>query len=238
MTQLLDENFAGASSVSLSAARAVKRRYPTADTDDLTQVGLMWCIEHPRKFREYVDNFEDRKLYKALYNYMSNYARSERAKYHGYSLEDEVFYSKRMLKGDGRRPGLLHYVFDRSSWESPPAPDGAGRRTGDPAEGGNWLALMCDVDRAVQTLSSDDRTLLTEHFLFEVTYEALGRRIGVSKTTAAKYVDRAVARVQDALGGSRPRQDPPEEDWRQEPVYVGGRRAITNAHARALLENM
>jgi hypothetical protein len=79
---------------------------------------------------------------------------------------------------------------------------------------------------------------LTEHFLFEVTYEALGRRIGVSKTTAAKYVDRAVARVQDALGGSRPRQDPPEEDWRQEPVYVGGRRAITNAHARALLENM
>lgn len=238
MTLLLDENFAGASSVSLSAARAVKRRYPTADTDDLTQVGLMWCIEHPRKFREYVDNFEDRKLYRALFNFMSVYARAERAKYHGYSLEDDVFYSKRMLKGDGKKPGLLHYVFDRSAWLSPPASDGGRRGAGDPAEGGNWQALMCDVSKAVDGLPADDRALLMEHYLFEVTYEAVGRRLGVSKTTVAKYIDRAVARLQDALGGARPREDPPEEDWRQEPAYVGSRRAITNAHARALLENM
>lgn len=234
----LDENFAEAASRALSSARAVKQRYPTADTDDLTQVGLVWAIEHPKKFREYVDANQWGIVQKAMFNAQSRVARKDRAKYSGYSLEDDVFYSKRMLKGDGKKPGLLHYVFDREAWVKAPASDGPSRSGGDPAEGGNWVTLMADVDRAVKTLTDSDRWLLTEHYLFEVTYEAVGRRLGVSKTTVAKYVDRAVARVQEALGGARPREDPVEEDWRSEPVYVGTRRAITNAHARALLENM
>lgn len=233
----LDENFEAASARALSAARSVKRRYPTSDTDDLVQMGLVWCIEHPKKFREYVDDNKWWVIQKAMFNFMSAYARKERAQYFGYSLEDEVFYSKRMLKGDGNKPGLLDYVFDRASWPKPPPADSPSRG-GDPAEGNGWLTTMVDVHRAVESLSNDDQVLLREHYMFGQTYEQIGQRIGKAKVTVAKYVDRAVTRLQDALGGAKPREDPPEDEWRSEPVYVGSRRAISNAHARAMLENL
>lgn len=233
----LDENFEGTAAISLQAARSVKRRYPTADTDDLTQVGLVWCIEHPKKFREYVDGEDTGKLYRTLWNYMSNYARQERAKNFGYEQDDEVFYSKRMLKGDGKKPGLLHYVFDKENWYKPPVPDGAKVRGGDPAEGNGWLATMVDVDRALKTLSTEEYCLLRDHYEFRVTYDERAATSEVSKTTIAKRIDRAVFKVQEFLGGPRPREDAPEEDWHEEPVYVGTRRAISNAHARAITEN-
>lgn len=238
----LDENFAEVSAVALSAARSVKKRYPTSDTDDLTQMGLVWCVEHPRKLREYVDGEDHGKLFLALRNFMSKYARDERAERFGYTLEDEAFYSKRMLKGDGTNPGLLHYVFDKANWQKPPARDGGGRSKGDPAEGGTWLAIMCDVDRALNALSETDRKLLREHYKNGTTYEEMGdcwTQPPVSKTTISKYIDRAVGKMVDFLGGPKPREDAPEEDWERErePVYVGTRRAISNAHARAITAN-
>lgn len=233
----LDQHFEATAAISLSAARSVKRRYPLSDTDDLCQVGLVWCIEHPKKFREYIDGDDTGKLYRTLWNYMSNYARLERAKA-GYELDDEVFYSKRMLKGDGKKPGLLHYVFDPENFHKPPvSDDGAKRRGGDPAEGNGWLATMVDLCRALDHIDADDRYLLREHYMYGSTYEAIAESMKVSKTTIAKRIDRAVFKVQEFLGGPRPREDAPEPDWHEEPVYVGTRRAISNAHARAITEN-
>lgn len=232
----LDENFEATSAIALSAARSVGRRYSQVGIDDLTQMGLVWCIEHPKKFREYVDDAASGKLYRTLWNYMSNYARQERAKA-GYELEDEVFYSKRMLKGDGRKEGLLHYVFDPENFHRPPATDGAKVRGGDPAEGNGWLATMMDVSRAIKTLDGDEYALLYSHYSLGMTYEDMAAARKVSKTTIAKYVDRAVFKLQEYLGGPRPREDAPEPEWVEEPVYVGTRRAISNAHARAITEN-
>lgn len=232
----LDEHFEPTAAISLQAARSVRRRYSSVDIDDLTQMGLVWCIEHPKKFREYVDGDDTGKLYRTLWNYMSNYARLERAK-SGYELEDEVFYSKRMLKGDGRKEGLLHYVFDPENFHKPPAIDGAKVRGGDPAEGNGWLATMVDVGRALKVLDGNEYALLYRHYSLGETYEDIGTSMKVSKTTVAKYVDRAVFKVQEYLGGPRPREDAPEPDWVEEPVYVGTRRAISNAHARAITEN-
>lgn len=234
----LDDNFALVSAVALQAARAVRKRYPNADTDDLTQVGLMWCVRHPRKLREYVDSEQQGKLFVALKNYAWVYARNERAEREGYVLEDDAFYSKRMLKGDGTNPGLLHYVWDRENWEKPPTRgEGAGRSKGDPAEGGTWLAIMVDVDKALTALDVTDYNLLRTHFKFGETYEEMTIGAVVSKTTVATRIDRAVAKMQEFLGGSKPREDQPEEEWEQEPEYVGTRRAISNAHARAITEN-
>jgi hypothetical protein len=45
-------------------------------------------------------------------------------------------------------------------------------------------------------------------------------------------MDRAIKKVQEVLGGPRPKKDPEEDGW--ENGLVGTRRAISNAHARAL----
>lgn len=234
----LDDNFALVSAVALQAARAVRKRYPNADVDDLTQMGLVWCVEHPKKLREYVNSEQPGKLYVALHNYVKGYARNDRANREGYVLEDDAFYSKRMLKGDGTNPGLLHYVWDRENWEKPPTRgEGAGRSKGDPAEGGTWLAIMVDVDKALQSLSEADQNLLRLHYQDGETYDSLRLGATVSKTTVATRIDRAVAKMQEFLGGPKPREDSPEDEWELEPEYVGTRRAISNAHARAITEN-
>lgn len=238
---LIDEHFERLAPLAFTAARAAQKRYPSSQANDLQQVAFEWCVTHPGKLRTYLEDDDERRgtrmLVASMRNYAKKYARTERAAIYGYDLDDEQFYSKRMLKGDGNKPGLLHYVFDRANWSKPPPSDGAGRGKGDPAEGGTWMTMMADVHKAIESLSSDDQAILSEHYLFGVTYETLGARLGVAKTTVAKYVDRAVSRIQDHLGGPKPRDDEPEDGWDIEPEYVGSRRVISNAHARAITDN-
>lgn len=239
---LIEENYEHLSALTLTAARAAKKRYPTSDVADLRSEAWTWCVTHPGKLATYLGDDDSRRgvrmLVASMRNAAKKYARVERAAQFGYDLDDEQFYSKRMLKGDGNKPGLLHYVFDHANWGKPPPSDGAGRGKGDPAEGGTWLAMMTDVHGAIEALGNDDRVILTEHYLFKVTYEEIGKRLGVAKTTVAKYVDRAVAKIQDHLGGPKPRDDDPEEGWdKPDPEYVGTRRVISNAHARAITDS-
>lgn len=241
--RLIDENFERLSALALQVARSVRRKYHTADVDDLTQVALMWCVQHPRKLAEFLaaEDTGSRLLVASMRNACRDYARKQKASEVGYEPEDETFYSKRMLKGDGTNPGLLHYVWDRKNWERPPfRGESAGRSAGDPAEGGAWLAIMCDVQAALNVLNKAEYNLLKAHYEDGNTYESLTERYGplpVSKTTVATGIDRAVAKMQDFLGGPRPREDGAEDEWEQEPEYVGTRRAISNAHARAITEN-
>lgn len=238
--KLIDENFETLSALALTVARGVRRQYHTSDTDDLTQVALMWCVQHPRKLAEYLGDERDgaRLLSTSMRNACRDYARKQKAAEIGYEPDDEAFYSKRMLKGDGTNPGLLHYVWDRENWEKPPF-KGDGRSKGDPAEGGSWLTIMTDVDKALQALGPGELSLLQAHYDLGATYDELGAVMfnGAGKATVAGYVDKAVAKVQNHLGGSRPREDAAEDEWRREPEYVGSRRAISNAHARAITEN-
>lgn len=241
---LIEENYEHLSALALTAARAAKKRYPTSDTDDLHQVALTWCVTHPGKLATFLGDEDERRgtrmLVASMRNQAKKYAREERAAVYGYELDDEQFYSKRMLKGDGNKPGLLHYVFDKANWRKPPPSDGAGRGKGDPAEGGTWLTMMVDLDKGIQSLADSEQQLLEAHYLGGLTYEQCATVIfngSVAKTTVAKYVDRAVAKIQDHLGGPKPRNDEPEDGWDVEPEYVGSRRVISNAHARAITDN-
>lgn len=227
--------------ICFQVARKVKRQYPMIEIDDLIQEGRMWAITHPKKFRDYVDDDDKKRgtrmLVAAIRNYVRDYARKERAQRFGYDLGDDVFYSLAVLKGTGRGKGLLHYVYDRDSWVNPPKGDGETRSGQDPAEGNTWLATLVDVHRAVERLPRGDERLLAAHFEQGLTYEQIGSSfpVPVAVSTVAKRIDQAVVKVQDELGGAKPREDPPEGGW--EAGYVGTRRAISNAHARAITDN-
>lgn len=242
MRDLTNEEHHHLSAIALQVARKTRRQYSMVDIDDLIQEALMWGVTHPRKLREYLDDEDNnrgtRMLVAAMRNHVKGYARSERAEQYGYELEDEMFYSLAVLKGVGRGKGLLHYVYDRESWLKPPPGDGGPRSPGDPAEGGGWLATLVDVDRAVKTLPKADERLLAAHFDSGYTYEQIGSSfpVPVAVSTVSKRIDAACVKVQDALGGARPREDPPEPDY-WEGGYVGTRRAISNAHARAITDN-
>lgn len=229
------------SALALQVARKTRRQYPMCDETDLISEGLMWVWTHPKKAREYLDDDDyqrsTRMLHASIRNHVKEYARRERAEQYGYHLEDEMFYSLTMLKGVGRGKGLLHHMYDRESWLKPPPSEDAPRAPGDPAEGMGWQTALIDVQRAVQSLPRGDERLLAAHFQQGLTYEQIGSAFPtpVAVSTVSKRIDAVCVKVQDALGGRRPRHDPPEGGW--EDGYVGTRRAISNAHARAITDN-
>lgn len=229
------------SALALQVARKTRRQYPMCDEPDLISEGLMWVWTHPKKAREFLDDEDSvrgtRMLHASMRNHVRDFARKERAERYGYELEDDMFYSLTMLKGVGRGKGLLHYVYDREAWLKPPPGDDAPKAPGDPAEGMNWQTTLIDVQRAVQGLSREDERLLAAHFEQGLTYQQIGwaTPTPVAVSTVAKRIDAVVVKVQDALGGRRPREDLPEGGW--EDGYVGTRRAISNAHARAITDN-
>lgn len=225
-----------------AVARTVRRSYPMVDTDDLIQEALLWAVQHPGTLQRYLEDDEGiPKVMGAMKNTCRDYAVRQRALARGDDhFIDDAFYSLDMLKGreaTGVR-GLLHHVFDDESWTNPPRPEGESTaRVGDPAEGNNWLATLADVSSALDKLRQRDEDaadLIEASFHWGLTYDQIGLGLepSVSKQTVSRRMDRAIKKVQEILGGPRPRREPEEDGW--ENGLVGTRRAISNAHARAI----
>ena len=230
--------------ISESVGYAVARDFPGVDREDLAQEALMWAVQHPRKMREYLSHEDPQQAGRLLSSSMRNEARAfavkQRALARGDdSFIDDAWYSKEMLKGFGRsieKRGLLHHVFDQDSWLNPEKGESSGVRSKrDPAEGNTWLATLADVSSALDKLKVENpaaHTLLVLHYQQGYTYDEIGEGLRIPKVTVSRRIDQAVRKIQDLLGGQKPRTDLPEDGW--ENGLVGTRRSITNAHARAI----
>lgn len=227
---VIEDNYETLAALGRQAARAIRRQFPMVEYDDLAQVALMWCVQHPRKLAEYLaDDDHERLIVSAMKNACKDYARRERADRLGNDLTDDVWYRFRQLRQD-----LLPAVFDYTAWTNPPKPL-AKSRGGDPAEGGNWVTTLADVSRAVSTIDTTLRSVLHMRYRDKMKFREIAEALDVSVGTAHNRVNSAVTAVQEALGGFRPHDDPAEADWWHE--GPGSRRAISNAHARAITNN-
>lgn len=226
-------------------ARSVHRTFPIVDTDDLLQESLMWAVAHPRVLEGYLTDEDPSRGTKMIMGAMKNAAREyavrvRAARRGDVQLEDDCWYPLIALKGTGRstgKRGLLHHVYDDESWTNPERPEASeGRTKKDPAEGGNWLATLADVSAALGQLSQADQDLIEAHYKNDLTYEAIGAmlRPAVSRETVSKRLDRAIRKLQETLGGPKPRRDPDEPGWSDE--IVGTRYAISNATARSITD--
>jgi len=226
-------------------ARSVHRSFPMVDAEDLLQEALMWAVAHPGTLQNYLTDEDENRCAKMISGAMRNSCREYAVKHRALSrgdetLSDDCWYQLGVLKGTGRtigKRGLLHHVYDTESWTNPEKPESDGVRSRqDPAEGNNWVATLADVSSALGRLAQADRDLIEAHYKNGCTYEVigLGLRPQVSRETVSKRMDRAIKKVQQILGGPRPRKDPEEPGWDDE--IVGTRRAISNSHARALTD--
>jgi len=224
-------------------ARNVRSQYHTVSEEDLGQEALMWAVTHPGPLENYLlcedEKQRDRLLYSAMRNHCRQYARKTRAGQFDLDLTDDVWYKLEALKGRGSRGrGLLHMVYDDEAWLTPENEGGeSGRKpASDPAEGNGWLATLADVSRAVELIGPAERWLIEKHYRDGWTYKEVGLSLfpAVGHETVSKRMDRAVRKIQEILGGSKPREDPPEPGWADQ--LVGTRRAISNSRARHLTD--
>lgn len=197
------------------------------EAGDLTGDLMLWSFDHEEKVREYLTPTEEdptckegrRKLHTTFRRKARAWAHKAKADRLGYDVRDLHFYSLALLEE------LLPLAFDYEEWlPAVTVKEGSTTKT-DPALGNNKAALLADVKIAYEGGTDDDKALLSVRYVSQPTasLDELAEEHGVSRTTMGRKVDRALARMLDRLGGSRP-------DF----AGTEGRTAISNAEAQSL----
>lgn len=210
------------------------RRYQGCDFEDMSQTGWIWVFQHPLKMTEWYNRSTHSErdsaylLARSLRNEMAGYGEDQKAAALGYSRDDVYYYTKGEVKD------LLPSVFDEEAWLHPSTPDAdtERRKKSRPSEGGNWVASLADVSRALNKLDAGDRDLLVGFHKDGLSNNMMAEEYGVSKQTMSDWHDKAIRRLVDKLGGPRPRFEHDDQcnHW-------SGRKAVSNEGARAMQSN-
>lgn len=206
-----------------SLAVSLHRQHKYVPISDLKQEMWTWWFD-PKNVEardRYLDEGNDghAKLMASLRNVARSYCLLEQAHALGFEPEDYFFYSKKQIVS------LLPYAINPEELAFVASTEKVARSNSDPAEGGNLLAMVADVERVVRRLPREDRTFLALAIQYNYQWDDLGEFLGVKPHTAEVRYYRLVNRVHRRLGGSKPQGF--EE-------YVGSRRVMSNARAIAL----
>lgn len=184
------------------------------EADDVTQELWLWAHKKQARIEENMgkDSFQP-WLRTSLRNAARDYIASTRQS--SGSLLDQEWYNQGQIKE------LLPAVWDDdyllgSGNQSETKISGGG----DPSTGGNWLASCMDVRSAYKKLSDFYKEVLRLRFAEEWTYVEMADHYGRGVSTMDYHVNQALKAIQRELGGAKP--------------YEGGRRAMSNAHSRAV----
>lgn len=231
-SEVIQDHYEAIEVLAKRVARQVARQF-AVEVEDLTQEALTWCLLHPEKFMGHWSD-EDRRrgerfLVADMRNWCRNYAAKEQRARGGLLPADQFWYRGLVIEE------LLKYAFDESASLSPPPNPNQTRGRQDPAEGNNWVTFMADIRKALETLSDADLWLLKALYANGLSQARVGELSDppVSQQKVSRRAKRAIAKVQDALGGPRPKNDPPEPGWEQ---WIGTRKAVSNAKARAITD--
>lgn len=211
----------------VAISRAVVRRFPMVDWQDVAQTLRLWWME-TKRVSKYLDTIEGddeaegkvatKKLLRAMQLQASKFCQYEKAATLGYKVDDLFFYSTGALRD------ILPMVFDYDAWLPFTKSDSSGRSGGDPAEGGNLLATLADVSLALSRLRDSDLVLIESIYQHGLTEAEIATAEDVTVEAINKRHDRALERLRDILGGERP-------NFHEGP---GARRAMSRAAAVAI----
>lgn len=181
----------------------VLRRYGgDVDLDDLRQEAAVWWYGPGQTYvREYIDQDEKHgRLRRSIWRWCARYAETERAARRGYHAADQMTYS----------PGVVLRLLP-AALDPDGLPDGGGMREGSRpkgnlAEGGDTLAMLIDVRRAVRSLAHGDRAFLVLAEDLACDWE----RISQNTNTLPDSVRRRHARIAERM--ARFLNNDPEDD--------------------------
>lgn len=201
-----------------AVAAATARKYRGyAERDDVAQELRVWLLDtsFPNRLEWLADmndtDPEERavfvkkanRLRSRLSEVADRYARAERAASCGFRPEDEHFYTRRTLAGL-----VAQYLNGGSAFAS----TAGGERvsgTSDPAESGNTVAMLADIDRVWEKLAAHHQLVLVARAGCD-TLEECAERLTVEgepvpvASTVWRWEQRALGALIDLLGGPSP----------------------------------
>lgn len=170
--------------VKKAAASTVRRYGNYVEYQDMLQEGFVWLLENQDQVAKWLGHEPQQttRVYRSVLGQMTVIAGAEKARRVGYDPEDMAWYSPTLVEG------LLPLAMDSDFAPENTTPEDAGqgnRRPTRPAnEGGNLLAMVVDVRRAVE-------------------HTNLARYFTVSDKSDPQWEAR-IEQLVDFLGGRRP----------------------------------
>ena len=188
------------------------RKFHMCDTDDIRQELWVWFLEHPNKVSlwEELDGKQSTKLIaRSLRNAAKDYCQREKARSAGYKVDDNYYYDREVvelllpavLRKDLNAPAMTELGFTKAKKVA--------------SEGGNWFAMMADIERALVRLTQEQLSIIYLRFGDGCDNASLATELGISEDASRMRVNRAVNNLLNFLGGSRPRK---EWDYTEEQV--------------------
>lgn len=178
------------------------KKYPMVEHDDIKQSLYQWFLEHPNKLKEWEAIGEkDAKnlIYRSLRNQALDYCQRWKAKTLGYELSDVFYYDVDVV--EAMLPGVLrdeHGVSHKLNLAGPGKPPA-------PAEGGNMMVMMIEIDKAYHKLNTEDRTVLFYKYAESLDYGSIATEMKLGSEDAARMRhNRAIKKLITRIGGFRP----------------------------------
>ncbi len=186
----------------IAVASEYHRKYDMVELEDIKQSLYKWFLEHPNKLNEWEAIGEkDAKnlIYRCLRNDALDYCLEWKAKSVGYETSDVFFYESDII--EALLPSVLRGEFGVSHKlnlvgpTKPPAP----------AEGGNMMVMMIEIDKAYRKLSTEDRTVLFYRYAESMDYGDIATEMNLGSEDAARMRhNRAIKKLITRIGGFRP----------------------------------
>lgn len=178
------------------------KKYNMIELDDIKQSLYQWFVEHPNKLNEWESLGEkDAKnlIYRSLRNQALDYCLEWKAKSVGYETSDVFFYEadvvEALLPSVLRGEVTVSHKLNLTGYSKPVAP----------AEGGNMVVMMVEIDKAYNKLKKEDKTILFCKHALSMDYKTIADEIGVATEDAARMRhNRAIKKLISKIGGFRP----------------------------------
>lgn len=185
-------------------ANEFSKKFRMLDVSDIRQELWVWFLEHPNKLKtwEAMDEKQSVKLIaRSLRNCAKDYCQKEKARIVGYKVEDNYYYDRQVLelllpavlRGDSTAPSMVDLGFTSNKKVA--------------SEGGNWFAMMADIQHAMDKLGEEQFNIIYLRFGDGTDNSTLAKELAISEDAARMRVNRAVSSLLNLLGGSRPRKE-------------------------------
>jgi DNA-directed RNA polymerase specialized sigma24 family protein len=186
------------------------RKYDMVELDDIRQSLYQWFVEHPNKLKEWeAIGKKDAKnlIYRSLRNDALDYCQRWKAKSIGYETSDVFYYDAVMIEA------LLPAVIRGDIGITQKLNLGGPGKPPAPAEGGNMMVMMIEIDKAYHKLSTEDRTVLFHKYAESFDYNTIATEMNLGSEDAARMRhNRAIKKLINRVGGFRPWLDEDSEE--------------------------
>ena len=188
-----------------SVSSEYHKKFQMVDLADIKQSLYQWFVEHPNKLTEWETlGTRDAKnlIYRSLRNQALDYCQYWKAKSLGYEPDDLFYYDpaivETLLPAILRKEMLVPQKLNSTGPKQPSAP----------AEGGNLVTMMIEVDIAYLKLSDEEKELLYLRFADALDYSDIASALSIESSDAVRMrIKRAIRKLVNKMGGYHPYSD-------------------------------